>query len=710
MSRAEHDTRDETAVTAEVRLDSAAVTDRDVSWLEFNRRVLHEALDARTPLLERLKFLAIFSSNLDEFFMKRIGLQSLHAGKLGGREDGRREKLARLRATVQELIAAQARCFRDELIPGLAAHGIDLLRFDELDEARREAAHAVFTRLVFPALTPLSVDPAHPFPLLSNLSTSLGVRLVRADGGEPLFARVKVPTGLPAWVELPAAGDGRRVFVRLHELIRANLDDLFPGLTIDDVTLFRITRNAEVDLDEHDVDDLREHVEAELRLRKFEPVVRLEVQPEGSAWVEERLVEEFELSPDDVYVVPGEMDYATLFALAGLPIPELRDPPWTPVPPLALSGRDADLFAAIRAGEFLVHHPYESFDASVERFIRTAADDPQVVAIKMTVYRVGDDTPFVKSLIRAAESGKQVVCLIELQARFDEARNLHWAEQLERVAAHVIYGVVGLKTHTKIALVVRQEPDGLRCYAHIGTGNYHVKTARLYTDVGLFTSEPELTGEVVHLFHYLTGHSRKRDYCKLLVAPMNMRSRFLELIGREAANARDGRPARIIAKMNQLEDPEICAALCEASRAGVPIDLIVRGFATLRAGVPGVSENIRILSIIGRFLEHSRIYHFANGSEDPLEGDFLIGSADWMNRNLSQRVEAIAPVEPRHLRERLWEILSIGLADHRQAWEMQPDGTYVQRRPPEGATGPAAEGTHVTLMNLTRRRERGLRG
>jgi polyphosphate kinase len=697
-------------VTAEIRLDGAAVTDRDVSWLEFNRRVLHEALDERTPLLERLKFLAIFSSNLDEFFMKRVGLHRLRAGKGGHREDGRAKKLATLRATVLELIDAQARCFRDELVPALARHGLHLRRWDDLDEAQRGAAHELFTRLIFPALTPLSVDPAHPFPLLSNLSTSLGVRLVRADGGEPLFARVKVPTSLPAWVELPARAEGERTFIRLHELIRANLDDLFPGLTIDDVTLFRITRNAEVELDEHEVDDLREHVEAELRLRKFEPVVRLEVQPEGSAWVEERLVEEFELSPDDVYVVPGELDYTTLFALANLPIPELRDSPWTPLPPLALAGRDADIFAAIRAGEFLVHHPYESFDASVERFIRTAADDPQVVAIKMTVYRVGDDTPFVKSLIRAAESGKQVVCLIELQARFDEARNLHWAEQLERVAAHVIYGVVGLKTHTKIALVVRQEPDGLRCYAHVGTGNYHVKTARLYTDVGLFTSEPELTGEVVHLFHYLTGHSRKRDYRKLLVAPMNMRGRFLELIGREAENARAGRPSRIVAKMNQLEDPEMCQALCEASAAGVPIDLIVRGFSTLRAGVPGVSDNIRILSVIGRFLEHSRIYHFANGSDDPLDGDFFIGSADWMNRNLSQRVEAIAPVEPRHLRERLWEILAIGLADCRQAWEMQPDGTYRQRRPAEGATGPAAEGTHVTMMNLTRRRERGVRG
>jgi polyphosphate kinase len=368
---------------------------------------------------------------------------------------------------------------------------------------------------------------------------------------------------------------------------------------------------------------------------------------------------------------------------------------------------ECDIFAAIRAREILVHHPYESFDSSVERFIRTAADDALVKAIKMTVYRVGDDTPFVQSLVRAAEAGKQVVCVIEVRARFDEARNLHWAGELERVGAHVIYGVVGLKTHTKLALVVRQEPDMMRCYAHIGTGNYHVKTARLYTDLGLFTCDPAITEDVVSLFHFLTGHSRKRTYEKLLVSPMAMRDRFVEMIEGEIAHAQAGRPARIVAKMNQIEDPELCEALCRASQAGVPVDLIVRGFSCLKAGMPGLTENVRIRSIIGRFLEHARVFHFSDGQADPLDGRFFLGSADWMNRNLSGRVEAITPVEPRGLKERLWEVLQIHLEDQRQAWDMQPDGHYLACRPAPDATGPAAEGSQRALMRLTEKRSLG---
>jgi polyphosphate kinase len=407
-----------------------------------------------------------------------------------------------------------------------------------------------------------------------------------------------------------------------------------------------------------------------------------------------------------VYELPGELDYTGLFTIASLPRDELRDPPWNPVAPLMLPDPNADIFEAIRAGDILVHHPYESFDSSVERFIRTAADDPLVRSIKMTVYRVGDVTPFIRSLVRAAESGKQAVCLIEVRARFDEERNLHWAAELERVGAHVVYGIIGLKTHTKTALVVRQENDGLRCYAHVGTGNYHVRTARLYTDLGLFTCDPVLTRDLVYLFHFLTGYSRKRDYDKLLVSPASMRRRFLEMIEREITNHQAGRPARIIAKMNQLEDVPICEALCAASRAGVPIDLIVRGFCCLRPGVPGHTENIRIISIIGRFLEHTRIFHFASGAEDPLDGEFFIGSADWMHRNLSARVEAIAPIEHRSLKERLWEILEINLQDQRQAWDMQPDGTYIQRRAAADATGPARDGTQATLMALTLSRSR----
>ena len=558
-------------------------------------------------------------------------------------------------------------------------------------------------------LTPLAYDPAHPFPFLSNLSTSLGVILRNPETAERCFARIKVPNVLSAWVALRTRRQGQTdVLVRLHDILEHNLESVFPGMEILGATLFRVTRDAEVELNE-DAGDIRVQVAEELKQRRFEPVVRLELEAGPDPWVRDLLVGKFELTEQDVYELPGELDYTGLMAVAALPRAELRDVPWNPVEPLMLPDPESDIFAAIRAGEILVHHPYESFDSSVERFIRTAADDPLVRSIKMTVYRVGDDTPFVRSLVRAAESGKQVVCLIEVRARFDEARNLHWAEELERVGAHVVYGVIGLKTHTKTALIVRQEADGVRCYAHVGTGNYHVRTARLYTDLGLFSCDPLLCGDLVSLFHFLTGYSLKRNYQKLLVSPVSMRTRFLEMIEREIAHQRAGRPARIIAKVNQLEDPAICEALCAASGAGVPIDLIVRGFCCLRPGVPGYSENIRIISIIGRFLEHSRIFHFASGADDPLEGEFYIGSADWMHRNLSARVEAIAPVEPRRLRERLWEILQVNLQDQRQAWDMQPDGSYIQRTPAPDASGPARDGTQATLMARTLSRSRVVR-
>jgi polyphosphate kinase len=411
------------------------------------------------------------------------------------------------------------------------------------------------------------------------------------------------------------------------------------------------------------------------------------------------------LNEADLYPMPAEVDYSGLWGIVALNRPELHDPPWQPVAPVALGDEEDDLFALLRKGDVLVHHPYESFDASVARFIRTAADDPKVQALKMTVYRIGSHTPFIDDLIRAAESGKQVACLVEITARFDEQQNLLWAEKLDRVGVHVIYGVMGFKTHAKVALAVRRDDDGLRCYVHVGTGNYHVKTARLYTDLGLFTCDPVLTGDVVNLFHFLTGGARGRTYHKLLVAPLTMRQRFLEMIEREIEHHRAGRPARIIAKINQLEDREMCEAIVRASRAGLPIDLIVRGFSLLAAGVPGATDNVRISSVIGRFLEHSRIYFFQNGSQDPRGGEFYIGSADWMRRNLAERVEAVTPVEAAPLRARLWEILDTMLRDHRQAWDMRPDGSYVQRKPAEGATGPESVGTQQTLMDLTRRRQ-----
>jgi polyphosphate kinase len=660
-------------------------------------------------LLERLKFLAIFSSNLDEFFMKRVGLLRRRAGVGRGphpaHDDTSRERLAQIRQRLIPMLEQQARLFSDVLLPALASSGIRLLAWDQLGAEEEVEAGRFFLAQVFPVLIPLALDPGHPFPYLSNLSTSLGVVLRQPGMDETTFARVKIPTTLPRWVSLDSiAGGAARRYVRLRDLIIHNLGELFPGLEVVDVTVFRITRNAEVELDDDDGDDLREIVEEELRLRKFEPVVRLELAQGPDPRVRSLLMEKFDLVEADVYELAGEIDYGGLMEIASLPIPELRDEPWTPLVPPALADEDADIFALIRSGDFLVHHPYESFDATVERFIRCAAGDPHVQAIKMTVYRVGDDTPFVHALIRAAENGKQIACIIELKARFDEARNLHWAQELERVGAHVVYGVVGLKVHSKLALVVRQEPDGLRCYAHIGTGNYHVKTARLYTDLGLFTCDPGLTTEIAYLFNHLTGYSRKEDYRKLLVAPMNMRRRFEELFDREVGHARAGRPARIIAKMNQLEDPELCGAICEASREGVEIDLIIRGFSCLRPGVAGITDRVRIISIIGRFLEHSRIYYFSNGQADPVDGEFFIGSADWMHRNLSCRIEAIAPIEPRSLRERLWEYLTIALKDQRQAWDMLPDGSYVQRMPAADSDPSAREGTHKTMMRLTRER------
>jgi polyphosphate kinase len=682
---------------------SGAWIDRDISWLEFNRRVLHEALDERTPLLERVKFLAIFSANLDEFFMKRMSRLADPAGRSA---PALRELAARIRVMVTSMLDEQARCYTQVLRPRLAEHGIRLVGWDDLDPAQRDEASAVFERDISPVLTPLSLDAAHPFPYVSNLSTSWAFQLEDPVSGEAVLVRVKLPTDLPQWLRLGADDSSEWVFVGLDQVIRANAERLFPGMIVASASLFRVLRDADVELDENDGLSKRAMVEEELRQRRFEPVVRLEVQPDADPAMVAELVDRFGLAPDAVYEMSALLDYTTLFEIAGLDVDELRDPPWTPLAPRVLEAApDSDIFSAIRSADILLHHPYESFYASVERFIREAADDPQTLSIKMTVYRVGDDTPFVRSLIAAAEAGKQVACVIELNARFDEERNLHWSRELERVGAHVMFGVTGLKTHSKVALVVRNEDGVIRSYAHIGTGNYHTRTAKLYEDVGLLTADPVITGDVVSLFHYLTGRSRTPSFSELLVAPLHMRARFVELLEAEIANHEAGRPARIVCKMNQLEDPEMCALLSRASESGVPVDLIVRGLCCLAPGVPGLTENVRIRSIIGRFLEHSRIFHFASGSEDPLEGTFLIGSADWMTRNLSERVEAAVPITKPRLRARLWEILEICLADRRNAWELQSDGSYIQLQPdPYESAG--QEGTHATLMRLAIERNR----
>jgi polyphosphate kinase len=683
--------------------------DRDLAWLDFNLRVLHEAADERNPLLERVKFLAIVGSNLDEFFMKRVGaLKQQLALQTDTAGDGGilYLRLLDVRKAILDLLASSAELYTNTLLPELARNGIHLLGWSELTEHQAEAARQFFQRKVFPILTPLAVDPGHPFPLLSNLSTSLGVMLRNPETDGRYFARVKVPGSLPQLLALPSEpnADGSpspQCFIRQIDLIRHNLDALFPGMVVLEVLPFRITRSAAVELDDDERgESLAAMVEEEIRQRRFERVIRLEYATGVSPAMLQLLLGKLDLSEVDAYEMTAELDYTDLFVIAGLNRPELRDKPWQPIVPPAFEGNDLDIFSVIRAGDVLVHHPYESFEATVERFIRRAAVDPKVVALKMTVYRVGAETPFLDALVAAAGAGKEVACLVEVTASFDELQNLTIAHALEKAGVHVVYGVVGLKTHCKTALVVRQDDDGLRCYVHIGSGNYHVKTARLYTDLGLFTCNPELTGDVVNLFHYLTGLSLKRDYAKLLVAPVNMRERFLEMIRGEIAHRQAGRPAHIIAKMNQLEDREICEALIDAARAGVQIDMIIRGLCVLR---PDASDNIRVISVIGRFLEHSRIYYFRNGSEDPLAGLFFIGSADWMHRNLSGRVEAITPIETPELRQRLWELLQILLTDQRQAWDMLPDGTYRQRTPPRDGDPTRSEvlGTHQLLMTLT---------
>lgn len=678
--------------------DPARFLNRDIEWLEFNARVLDIASDARTPLLERLRFLAIYSANLDEFFMKRVGVlkRQIEAGVSGPVVEALtpQQQLDGIRARVATLGHRQAIVFRDRVMPALEPLGIRMLRWEQLTESRRAEAEAWFRSNLFPILTPLAVDPGHRFPFISNMSVSLGVMLRRPGESEQLFARVKVP-------DIPSRlyrFEGTSEFIPVQEIVEHNLDDLFPGMEILKVLPFRVTRNAEIERDSEDTEDLLEATQHLLKERRFARVVRLEIASGANPRILKFLMEELQVDEDDVYESEGLIDYGALNDVADLDVPDLHWPRLAALAPAGLEDEHADIFAAIRAGDILVHHPYESFERSVEKFIEDAAADPKVVCIKQSLYRTSGDSPFISSLIRAAESGKQVAVLVELRARFDEARNILWARKLEDAGVHVAYGVVGYKTHTKTALVVRQEQGGLRAYAHVGTGNYNSRTARVYEDVGLLTADPAITEDLVNLFNYMTGRSRQREYRKLLVAPVAMKRRFIGLIERETQLAASGGRGRIIAKMNQLEDRGVMDALYRASKAGVSIDLIVRGFCCLRPSMPGLSGNIRIRSIVGRFLEHSRIFWFGAGREDPLDGDFFIGSADWMYRNLQTRVEAATPIESRELRRDLWEVLQSCLEDRRSAWQMQSDGTYRQLDSSDLAPDdPRALGTHARL-------------
>ncbi len=681
---------------------------RELSWLEFNERVLHQARIQATPLLERVRFLSIFTSNLDEFVMKRVGFlnRQLHAGIRRPSRDGLavEQQLAAIRRKTGSLLLEQADIYRKEIVPALSENGIHVMKYEQLADEDRLRADRYFRERVFPVLTPLAVDPGHPFPFISNLSMSLGVVLRQPGRRGKLFARIKIPQVLPAFIRVDENGlDGPYHFIHLNDLVTRHVHDLFPGMSLLNSMPFRITRNADVERDEEAAEDLMDLISQELHQRKFEKVVRLEYAGKPDPWMLHFLCKEMGINQNDTYELPELLDYTGLKEIADLPIPKLHYAYWEPLTPRRLMGEDTEIFSAIRQGDLLVHHPYQSFSDSVERFVTVAANDPDVMAIKITLYRTGDDNPFIPALIRAAEAGKQVVAIVELKARFDERRNITLAQALEKAGVHVVYGVVGLKTHTKTTLVVRNEPDGLRCYVHIGTGNYHAHTARLYTDLSLLSCRPELAEDITSLFHFLTGRSQNWQYHKLLVAPVNMKTRFLEMIRREIENCQAGKPARIIAKMNTLEDPDVIQALYRASAANVPVDLIVRGFSCLKPGVPDLSQNIRVISVIGRFLEHSRIFHFAAGEHDPLAGEFYIGSADWMSRNLCSRVEVVTPIEDPAGKARLWQILHTMLNDRRQAWEMHPDGSYTLRSLPADADDSEAPGTHAALMDIARR-------
>jgi polyphosphate kinase len=688
-------------------VDPTHFLNRDTSWLQFNRRVLYEANDKRNPLLERLRFLIIFSSNLDEFIMKRVGyLKHLISSGFTHRSvDGQtaEEQLANIRKHINEDLEKQRGIYLG-LVAELERQDIYIYDFEDLSSDDQTYLNSYFKRKMFPVLTPLSVDPGHPFPFISNLSYSLGMILKNPQTETVLFSRVKIPEVIPGLIQLQKVdGEKKYRFVTTVTLVRSNLPLLYPGMEIQQTVPFRVSRNADVDHREDEAQDLLILVEEGIKERRLAECVRLEIHKDTDPSMTNFLKDSLEINDEDIYLMDFPIDFSILKAIVDLDLPELKFKQWLPIIPKPFFD-NTGVFQLIRQGDVLLHHPYESFSATVEKFLSAAADDPNVLTIKMTLYRTGDNSPFIKYLIKAAEKGKQVVCLVELKARFDEQRNIVWAQKLEDAGVHVVYGILGLKTHTKTALVIRQEHDGeIMSYAHIGTGNYHSQTSNLYTDLGLLTCNKKVCDEVVEVFNYLTGSSLKTDYNEILVAPINMKSSFLNKIHQETQNKKAGKPARIIAKMNAMEDEVITEALYEASMAGVKITLIVRGFCCLKPGMKDLSENIEVLSIIGRFLEHSRLFYFANGSDNHQDGEFYIGSADWMHRNLHNRVELITPIFDPKLKDKLWEFVDIMLKDNRQAWVLNEDGSYTQKMPAEGEE---ERGTHALIMSKTIQREK----
>jgi polyphosphate kinase len=678
---------------------------RELSELAFQERVLNEATDDRNPPLERVRYLAYFTKNTDEFFMKRVGglKQQIDAGITERTADGRtpEEQWHEVLDAAGPLFERQTAVWTEEIRPALADAGVRVLEYDDLGAERRTALREYFRESILPSLTPLTFDPAHPFPFISNLSLSLGVLTRSGEGAEATFTRVKIPQNQPRLVELEDTDD--TAYVLLEDVIEANLDLLLPNVEILDVSKFRLTRNAEVRRNEEIAEDLIEIIEEVIEQRRFATVVRLEVaedMPERSLDI---LREELDIDEAEVYYRSGPMDFEDFFELAALERPDLKLPAWTPQPHPRFGhqrrsqfGRDNpwNVFEEIKRGDVLVHHPYHSFEDTVQTFLEAAAEDPDVLAVKAAIYRTASDSKVIQSLIDAADNGKQVAVMVELKARFDERNNLEWVQRLEEEGIHVAYGTVGLKTHTKTALVVRKESDGVTLYSHVGTGNYHSETAKGYVDLGLLTADRDIGQDLVKLFNFFTGPSLDEEFRKLLIAPVTMRESFTRFIRREAEHAREGREGRIVVKVNGLEDPDIVAELYRASMAGVEIDLIVRDICRLRPGIEGLSENVTVHSVVGRFLEHSRIFYFGNDG-DP---EWYIGSADWMSRNLDNRVEAVAPVEDVAIRRQLRFVLETALSDNRRRWVMDAEGGYEQVRPGDGE---AVRDSQEILMERT---------
>jgi polyphosphate kinase len=648
------------------------ITDREMSWLSFNQRVLELAEDPTMPLLERVRFLAIFSSNLDEFYMVRVAtlMSKLENGITAANVAGFTpiELMKQVSLRTNALMKRKSEVFHDEIIPALKNSGIEFVLWNQIDETERGYVTKLFQDRIFPVLTPLAVDPSHPFPYISGLSLNLAVIVKNPTSHEEFFARVKVPEILPRFIATAKSGSTR--FLPLEELIAIHLQDLFPGMIIEDHYTFRITRNQDMDLDEEESEDILTSIEQELARRRFGPPVRLEIENGVDEKLVEKLAQELKINPENVIHMDAPLDLTSLNKIADLDFPELKFDRFRSRTAKALSEvdqEDPDLFfAAIRQGEILLHHPYESFTSSVVQFLQNAAQDPQTLAIKQTLYRTSGDSPIVEALIEAAEAGKQVLAVIEIRARFDEQANVRWARKLEAAGVHVVYGLMGLKTHAKLSLVIRDEANGIRRYCHMGTGNYNPKTARIYEDLGILSADPELTEDLTRLFNQLSGFAPQSEYSRLLVAPRTLRSGITERIDREIVNAKDGKPSGIQLKLNSILDEGFVAKLYEASQAGVKIDLLVRGICAVQPGIKGVSENITVKSVLGRFLEHSRIFHFVNGGNS----EYWIGSADLMGRNLDRRVESLVRIDKKEHQNRLQEILDLGLSAESSSWQL----------------------------------------